>query len=253
METKSIGAEIRAVDSEKREAVFVASTYDRDRHGTVVNQKGWQLENFNSNGVIGYQHNVYGGGLCEKATPDDIIGKGQAWVEGDALMVRVTFKPEGRSELADKVFLDVKDGFLKTVSVGFLELGEGKYGKMNEKGEVVDKETYFFEGQELLEISVVNIPSNPKALKKQFRDSTAFALSYLTKALDKRFSEIEEMRVRDILDLLNGKDIKSHDHKTDDNKRNAESDDQKNGNESIKKYNEFQIKRFETEKREREK
>lgn len=210
--------EIRAVkesvNTDKRTATFIASTYDKDRHGTVVNQKGWDLENFNRNGIIGYQHNVYGAGMCEKATPDDIIGKGYAYVKEEKLYVEVEFKPEGRSELADKVWQDVSDGYLNTVSVGFIAKGEGRYlndetGKEKEFYGYVEKgHTYYFDGQELLEVSVVNIPSNPKALKKSFRDSTANSINFLLKHFDYKYNreQVFEMKVRDIIDLLEGVD-----------------------------------------------
>jgi hypothetical protein len=76
---------------------------------------------------------------------------------------------------------------------------KGNHGEQREDG-------FYFYGQELLEVSVVNIPSNPKALKKSFRDSTKNALSYLSKALNKRFADIESMTVREIMDSLDKTD-----------------------------------------------
>ena len=56
-------------------------------------------------------------------------------------------------------------GTLKAVSVGFLPGGVGSGGK-GEEGPGGKCPTYYYKGQELLEISIVNIPSNPNALKR---------------------------------------------------------------------------------------
>ena len=49
--------------------------------------------------------------------------------------------------------------------MGFVPVGKGAWG---EGEEALDgsNPTYYYAGQELLEVSVVNIPANPNALKK---------------------------------------------------------------------------------------
>lgn len=157
--------EIRKAEAgEGRKMTFVASDGTRDSAGTVLNPKGWDLKRFNANGIIGYQHKVYGS-WADTDNPDNIIGKGRAYIEGDKLMLDVEFEPEGMNELADKVYKKLEFGTLKAVSVGFRPLGKGEFGKGDEAfGE--KNETYYFKGQELLEVSVVNIPANPNALKR---------------------------------------------------------------------------------------
>ena len=61
---------------ETRTVTFIASTSSVDRHGTVVNQKNWNIEKFNANPIVGYQHNVYGG---EEPNPDDQLGTAKAY------------------------------------------------------------------------------------------------------------------------------------------------------------------------------
>jgi len=180
---------------------FIASTSDPDRHRTVLNQENWKIKNFNDNPIIGYQHNLYGG-LCEAPDPDDVIGKGRAYVEDGKLMVDVVF--DEQNEKAMKIKSKVERGFLKTVSVGFIEIGDGHEGNEDD-GE--DPKLYYFHGQELLEISVVNIPSNPKAQKKTLRSQTFDALRFIYRELGGKFrlADIEDMKVRDVLDLLEGK------------------------------------------------
>jgi len=151
---------------ESRTVTFVASTSSVDRHGTVVNQKNWNIEKFNANPIIGYQHNVYGG---EAPNPDDQLGSARAYfetvkkgvIEEQQLMVDITFEPRDINEKADKIFRKILHGSLRAVSVGFIPLANDN-GSMGESREGA----FHYFGQELLEISVVNIPSNPDALKR---------------------------------------------------------------------------------------
>lgn len=155
--------EIRKVDEEKRTITFVASDGTRDSAHTVLNQEGWDLARFNANPVIGYNHEVYG--AWDTKDVDFVIGKGRAYVEDKKLMVDITFEPKSINELAEKIFRKIQFGSLNAVSVGFLPIGKGSWGKGDEApGET--RETYYYAGQELLEISVVNIPSNANATRK---------------------------------------------------------------------------------------
>lgn len=162
---RSMTSEIRKVDEESRTITFVASDDTKDSAGTVLNQDNWDLRRFNSNGVIGYQHKVYGG-WDDTDNPDNVIGKGVAYIEDKKLMVDITFEPADINPLADKIYKKIQFGSLRAVSVGFLPIGRGRFGE--------DSETYYFAGQELLEVSVVNIPANPNALKKSLEAETAY-------------------------------------------------------------------------------
>ena len=158
--------EIRKKEDE-RTITFVASDSTRDSAGTVLNQDNWDLTRFNSNGIIGYQHKVYGG-WDDTDNPDNVIGKGHAYVEEGKLMVDITFEPKEINELAEKIYQKVLFGSLRAVSVGFLPIGKGRFG------EGADAETYYFAGQQLLEVSVVNIPANPNALRKSMEAENDF-------------------------------------------------------------------------------
>lgn len=156
---RSMAGEIRKKNDETRTITFVASDGTKDSAGTVLNQDNWDLTRFNSNGIIGYQHKVYGG-WDDTDNPDNVIGKGVAYIEDKKLMVDITFEPADINPLADKIYKKIQFGSLRAVSVGFLPVGRGRFG------EGADAETYYFAGQQLLEVSVVNIPANPNALKK---------------------------------------------------------------------------------------
>lgn len=190
---------------ETRTVEFVISSGGRDRHRTVLNPAGWDLRNYDRNGIVGYQHNVYGGDMCIPDNPDNVIGRGMAFLEGDLLIGRVIFEPADINPLAEKVFRKVLFGSLRTTSVGFLPVGKGKWGEGDEaKGGT--RETYYFQGQELLEWSIVNIPSNPDAAGRAMRDQASNALMFVKRTLgnDYSFTDIEKMTVADVLRLLEG-------------------------------------------------
>ena len=162
-------AVVEAKKQDSRRITFVASDSTRDSHGTVLNQDGWSLDRFNKNGIIGYQHKVYGG-WDDTENPDNVIGKGRAYTKDGKLYVDVDFEPKEINELADKIYNKLLFGSLKAVSVGFLPKGKGSWGKGEEALDGKNP-TYYYAGQELLEVSVVNIPANPNALKKSIEAS----------------------------------------------------------------------------------
>lgn len=161
---------IRKVDEENRTVEFVASDGSVDSYGTVLPVDKWDLARYDKNGIVGYMHDVYGESWTKSADPDDIIGKGTAFIEDGQLIVRITFEPESLNERADKIFRKIQFGSLRAVSVGFRAIGKGHMGN-EDRGE--NPEVYYYGGMELLEVSVVNIPSNANALKRSLEEEKA--------------------------------------------------------------------------------
>ena len=193
--------DIPANVDESRIIEFVITNATKDRHKSVVNPDKWEMTNFLNNPIVGYQHNVYGS-FFSKPDPDMIIGKavnlrkeGNDWISG------VHFEPEKMNKLADKLFNKVKFGTLRAASVGFMEIGDGKFGD-GEEGEGKKNETFYFAGQELLEFSIVNIPSNPAATKRDtYKEPTVADIFNKYSELSKEFKE-EELRTIGIIDFL---------------------------------------------------
>lgn len=159
---RQIDIEVRADQAnDERTITFVASDGTRDSEGTVLNPDGWDLDRFNKNSVIGYQHDIY----SWQSDPDMVIGKGKAYVEDKKLMVDITFEPADMNPLAEKIYRKILWGSLHAVSVGFRPIGKGEWGKGDEAVSGSNP-TYYYAGQELMEISVVNIPANPNAVVK---------------------------------------------------------------------------------------
>lgn len=160
---RTYSAEIRKRNEETRTITFVASDGARDAAGTVLNQDGWSLTRYDKNPIVGYQHEVYGG--WDGSDVDNVIGKAKAYVEDGKLLADITFETKDINEKAEKIYKKLLFGSLNAVSVGFRPLGKGSWGKDDE---AIDgsNPTYYYAGQELLEISVVNIPSNPNAVRR---------------------------------------------------------------------------------------
>ena len=159
-------AEVRA-SNEDRQVKFIFSTDAKDRHGTRINPDGWRLDNFNKNGIASFQHRAYG-----DPDPDMVIGKAKAWKSDGRLVGTIDFETDDVNPLADKLYKKVKAGTLNAVSVGFVE-HNGHWGQDEERGAPDEEpDTYYFDDIELMEISLVTVPSNPEALAYRTFEAT---------------------------------------------------------------------------------
>ena len=157
--------ELRATDEEKRMVEFVASTGAVDTYGTVLPPDMWNLSRYARNGVVGYQHDIY-----YSDDPDNVIGRGEAYTANGELLIRIYFEPAELNPKADKVYRKVLFGSINAVSVGFRATAPGHWGR---KADGEDPEVYYYNGQELMEVSVVNVPSNPDAVKRSAAEELA--------------------------------------------------------------------------------
>ena len=157
--------ELRATDEERRMVEFVASTGAVDTYGTVLPPDLWDLNRYARNGVVGYQHDIY-----YSDDPDNVIGRGEAYTAGGELLIRIFFEPAELNPKADKVYRKVLFGSINAVSVGFRATAPGHWGR---KADGEDPDVYYYNGQELMEVSVVNVPSNPDAVKRSAAEELA--------------------------------------------------------------------------------
>jgi len=120
---------------------MVISTDNVDRHGEVVSQDGWQLENYMKNAVVLWGHDSY-------SIPVGITDKLSIEINGSnkSLIAEGRFASHEFAQTLRKLY-DAK--MLKASSVGFIPL---EY-----EGNTITK-------AELLEWSFVSIPANPFAL-----------------------------------------------------------------------------------------
>lgn len=165
---------------------FRANDGEFDRYQDRLSVQGWSLKAFNANPVILYNHDAGDGGFLGLGRKDVLpIGKGRAYVQGDALYVDVQF--DQTDEFAKRVESKVEQGILNAVSVRYT-IPDGAYTE-NEKGGLDST------AQELLEISIVTIPGNQRALRVKGVDGDASdlvekialrAAQIVVKALDDR-------------------------------------------------------------------
>lgn len=197
------------VDSTREITFVIASeaTGREHRNKFLYNWDNWNLEKFNSNPIVGYQHNVYGDNMCLAPNPDDVIAKATAWSDkfkgSRVIMSKATFEPAELNATAEKVFRKIIFGSLNSSSVGVLPHGGGlktEYTK-NDKNEIIDY-SINFPGQMLVEWSVVNIPADPAALKRSLKSHTLSALSFIQRYVPElSMNDLRKMKVQDILDL----------------------------------------------------
>lgn len=185
-EVKHLQADITKADDGS--FVAVASTNTVDRHGEIVDNNGWDLKAFKKNPVIlwGHDHNEPAIGVSKRT-----------WVEGTGKKAKLMITPvlHDVTERARAVKALIDMGVIKTLSVGFKPL------------ESPDGVT--FTKNELLEVSMVNVPANPdaqmlayKSLKQEgFDTDTIQELGVNTELLD----TIDTMR-KDIDELAEKQD-----------------------------------------------
>lgn len=128
--------------------IAIASTNSVDRHGEVVDNNGWDLKAFKKNPVIlwGHDHNEPAIGVSKKT-----------WIEGSGKKAKLMIQPllHDVTEKARAIKQLVDMGVIKTLSVGFKPL------------ESPDGIT--FTKNELLEVSMVNVPANADAMMMAYK------------------------------------------------------------------------------------
>lgn len=144
---KSLGIEIKKVNEEQSTIDAVFSTSDEDRHGDIVNQEGWVLDEYKSNPVILWGH--------DHSQP--AIGKAVDIGLDENKNLSGTIQFATKENPFAKVIYDLyKGGFMRAFSVGYmnLEAEESKNG------------TPIHKVNRLFEISAVNVGANALALAK---------------------------------------------------------------------------------------
>lgn len=146
---KQYTPEIRAVEGDDRAVGFVITTGAVDRDGDTISPKGWRLTSYRKNPVVLWAHD-YRGLPIARAT--------SIKAEGDGVHSVAHFVEKELYPLAEVVLQMLKRRYLNATSVGFMpEAWERSEEEARRGG-------YDFTKQELLEYSVVPVPSNPEAL-----------------------------------------------------------------------------------------
>jgi HK97 family phage prohead protease len=129
---------------------FISSDDTIDRYNEVIDQRGWQLDNFLSNPVVPDCHDY---SSISKILGKDILSKSEQ-IQGGKLCCRVLFAVD--NPMGNLAYKMAKGGFIKSQSVGFIPL-EWTRGKSD-----TDPDRTYTKC-ELLEKSLVVVPANPGA------------------------------------------------------------------------------------------
>lgn len=143
--TKLFNTKAISIDETSKTIRFKISDNQADRMGEVVDQETWDFKNYLNNPIVLWGHNP--------DEPENVLGTTLALDTQDgATYADMTFDDDINPK-AGLVWKQLLKGTLRTVSVGFISH---------------DIQGNVLKNNELLEISVVPIPANPRA----------FALSY---------------------------------------------------------------------------
>jgi HK97 family phage prohead protease len=173
---KTFAIDTKAVDAEAGIYEGMISTESIDRDEDIVMGAGAQLSNYMKNPVVLFGHNY--------REPGAVVGRALEVtpIPGSGVKARWQFADESVSENAALVRRLWEGGYLNAISIGFQPQKWSK--RVDDEGEELDFE-FVFEEWELLEFSIVPVPSNQDALR------------LAVKGLD-----VEELRTRMIDDKL---------------------------------------------------
>jgi len=150
--TKFIRPELKVVDKAAGIINAVVSTESMDRDGDIIRQDSWDLDHFKAHPILLSSHNYRG--LTNQ------IGEWTSMkVVGDKLVGEAKYYIKQGNQEADWGFLLASKG-RAAFSVGFVpDMSKAK--QIDSNGNL----SYEFQGQELLEVSQVTVPSNADALQ----------------------------------------------------------------------------------------
>lgn len=142
---KITSAKVLPEGENTRKYSFTFSTPEIDRDKDSVNQLGIDFTAFKRNPVVQWAH--------QYSLPP-VARVAATWIRDGKTMGTVEFPPEGVSALSDTLEGLVRYGFLNAVSIGYMPIKQIE----NDLG------GYDIQSLELLEISLVPLPSNRSAL-----------------------------------------------------------------------------------------
>ena len=150
--TKFIRPDLKIVDKAAGVINAVVSTEAMDRDGDIIRQDAWDLEHFKAHPILLSSHNYrgltnqIGEWTSMKVVDGKLVGEAKYYIKS------------GNQE-ADGGFLLASKG-RAAFSVGFVpDMSKAK--QIDSNGNL----SYEFQGQELLEVSQVTVPSNAEALQ----------------------------------------------------------------------------------------
>ncbi len=186
---KIISTRVKEVPAKERVLQFIGTTEVPDRDGEVIKASAWQVDRYTKNPVVQWAHQY------DKPPIGRTLSIRQT--KQKETVFEIEFAEKETYEFADTIYKLCKEGYLNATSVGFIPI-ESEKGK----GEVVK----LFTKVELLEVSIVPVPSNPEALvtARNAGVITTKEFEAITKTEDKPKSKDKtpQVQIKDEIDYL---------------------------------------------------
>ena len=147
--TKLFTTQAKSINDETKTIRFKISDDQTDRMGEIVDQASWNFKNYMNNPIVLWGHNP--------DEPENVLGQTLALeTQGGETYAEMQFDDDINPKAA-LVWKQLLKGTLRTVSVGFI---------------AHDQEGNVLKNNELLEVSVVPIPANPRAIALSMKDGS---------------------------------------------------------------------------------
>ncbi len=197
---KILTSQVKAVEGKDRVLEFIGTTESTDRDNEVIKADAWQVDRYVKNPVVQWAHNYQ----------EPPIGKTLSIRKSakNETIFEIEFASKETYEFADTIFKLCKGGFLSATSVGFIPI-ESLPGKKEGDPDRT------FTKVELLEISIVPVPSNPEALVtarsqglitvKEFnkvKKSVIVPIPESEEPQDHKPKEVSQSEIKDELDYI---------------------------------------------------
>jgi len=153
---------------------FVASTEIIDSHDSIV-RSNWDLTRYSKNPVLIWMHGRMND-IPAVGNVENLQKVGSTKHEGNAVF-------DDTTEFDRAVAAKYEKGVLKGFSIGF-------YPRTIRFERIDDEEVLILDDIEILEISCVNVPSNPEALAKGERDAMAQIEARATKGWERSIARL---------------------------------------------------------------
>ena len=183
--TKLFTTQAKSINDETKTIRFKISDDQTDRMGEIVDQGSWDFKNYMNNPIVLWGHNP--------DEPENVLGQTLALeTQGGETYAEMQFDDDINPKAA-LVWKQLLKGTLRTVSVGFI---------------AHDQEGNVLKNNELLEVSVVPIPANPRAIALSMKDGSLSRKDglYLQDSMKKELAFIEEQLKEEELDDMTTKD-----------------------------------------------
>lgn len=158
--TKLFVTKASSIDEENKTIRFRISDNKPDRYNEIVEQKTWNFKDFLNNPIVLWRHDSW--------EPENVLGQVidiEVSKDGSETYATVKFDTDINPK-AEMVWKQLSRGTLRCVSVGF------DCHNVTWEEEDGEEQPVVLKDNDLLEISIVPIPANPRAVALAYKDGS---------------------------------------------------------------------------------